>query len=154
MAVKKGMGSKSFIGKNKGLILQDTDGKDMNPEDYFFMDGTEAEAERIKKTGTIAPPYFNDVCGKPVDREDLVEVMNEVFNPKDHFLFYRCIEKEVYIVIFPLKFSEVSKETGALSGDCQKHAVSFVMEGSANVDTLRLKLQRIAKTMGYTRNRN
>ena len=153
MAAKK-TGSKAFAGKNKGIILKNVEGEDVDPMLYFHSDGSEAEKERIEKYGTIAPPYFNDVCGKPVDREDLIETFNEVFNPKDNFLFYRCVEKEVYIVIVPLKFADIGTETGALSGDHQKHAVSFVMEGSANVDTLKIKLQRMAGTMKYVRNRN
>ena len=152
MAAKKG--SKAFIGKTKSLILKNTSGEDMDPKDYFFSDSSEAEAARIEKSGSLAPSYFNDIVGKPVEREDLIEVFDEVFNPKDNFLFYRCVEKEVYVIMIPLKFSQVNKENGALSGDIQKHAISFVMEGSANVDTLKMKLKRIAASLDYTRNRN
>lgn len=156
--------TKVFEGAVKGILLKNVRGEDMPQADYFFLNESPEEEKRLalpenKKekewldSGMIAPPYFNQTCGKPVDREDLIEVFDRIFLPEDNFLFYRCNEKEVYIVIVPLKFADIGAETGASTGDYQKHSVSFVMEGSANVDTLKLKLQRMAGTMKYTKER-
>lgn len=92
----------------------------------------------------IVPPAFNATCGKPVDREDLLDIFNKIFDPKYSFLFYKTIDKEVYIIIVPLKNSiSVGASNESLDGDFQKHAISFISEGSVNGDTLKMKLRRI-----------
>ena len=134
--------------KEKGaIILQNTKGKDVDPINYFFSDGSDAEKEIVKKFGSIIPPYFNQACGKPVDREELIEVFDKIFDPEKDFLFYKTPDKEVYLVIVPLKYSEVDTEHGALPGDFQKHAISFVSEGSVNLETLKTKLKRVATSI-------
>jgi len=65
-------------------------------------------------------------------------------------LFYRQLDKEVYIIIIPLKYSmEVGEKQDSLDGDFQKHAISFLNEGSVNLDTLRLKLEKILNFVNY-----
>ena len=114
----------------QNIILKNTSGEDMKIEDYFY-------------NGKV-PPAFNATVGKPVDREDLVEIFNSVFDPQYDFLFYKTLDKEVYVVIVPLKNSlSVGKENESLDGDFQKHAISFISEGSVNGDTLKAKLRRI-----------
>lgn len=130
----------------KEIILQNVLGEDVDPKEYFFSDGTPAEEAR----GSIVPPYFNSVCGLPVTREELLEVFNKIFKPEDGFLFYKTQDKEVYVIIIPLRFSIVGEENNALSGDFQKHAISFIAEGSANPETLKLKLKMVAKFVKYT----
>ena len=111
-------------------VLKSTLGKEVKEEDYFF--------------GGEAPVWFNKVCGMAVEREDLLEVFNKIFSPNDGFLFYKATNKEVYIIIVPVKYSTVVKtENGSLDGDFQKHAISFINEGSVNLDTLKTKLKRI-----------
>ena len=113
-------------------ILRNTLGKEVPVADYFFG-------------GKIAPG-FEGTCGKPVDREDLLGVFNKVFKPEDNFLFYKAIDKEVYIIIPPIKYSTtVGDFNNSLEGDFQKHAISFINEGSVNLDTLKMKLGRIVK---------
>ena len=83
-------------------------------------------------------------CGKPVDREDLLEVFNKIFRPEDNVLFYKSIDKEVYLIIVPIKYSTTIGEfNNSSEGDFQKHAISFLTEGSVNIDTLKMKLRRI-----------
>lgn len=132
------------VKKAKPVILKDIHGNDVDESDYFFP-GEDGKSK--------APVGFNDVCGHPVQREDLIEVFNKVFDPKDGFLFYKALDKEVYIVIVPLKNAvSVSLENGSIAGDCQKHAMSFIMDGSVNLDTLKEKLKRInsPKFVKYT----
>ena len=94
------------------------------------------------------PPYFEEVCGRPVDREDMITVFNKIFNPKHGILFYKTRDKEVYIIIVPIKHSSiVGPEHNSIDGEFQKHAISFINEGSVNLDTLRNKLERVAKTI-------
>lgn len=133
---------KVFTGK---YVLKNVKGEDVKEEDYFYSDGSEQE----KKAGTLVPPYFNLSCGLPVDREDLLEVFNKIFKPEDNFLFYKTKDKEVYVVIIPIKYANIGIEMGSMSGDCQKHSISFIMEGSVNVETLKLKLKRVASYLGY-----
>lgn len=126
----------------KKAILKNVEGKDMKEEDYFF-----------KKTekGGKAPDYFNKVCGLPVDREDLLEVFNKVFDKKDNILFYKTTNKEVYVVIVPLKYSTtVVDSNDSIDGDFQKHALSFIKEGSVNTDTMKLKLKRIVPFIKFS----
>lgn len=116
--------------KKVSIVLKDTSGTEMKEEDYFF--------------GSEAPVWFNRTCGLPVEREDLLEVFNKIFSPNDHFLFYKCTNKEVYVIIVPLKHStNVSPDNDSMKGDFQKHAISFINEGSVNLDTLKTKLKRI-----------
>ena len=118
--------------KVKKTILKNTSGKEVPEADYFF--------------GGKAPSSFDKYCGKPVDREDLVAVFNKVFKPEDNFLFYKEVDKEVYLIIVPIKYSTtVGVEQNSLDGDFQKHAISFINEGSVNLDTLKQKLSRIPK---------
>ena len=116
------------------VILKNTQGVDMKEEDYFYGENGKGKAY----------PTFNKVCGLPVEREDLLEVFNKVFNPKDNILFYKTTNKEVYLIIVPLKYSKtVGKSNESIDGDAQKHAISFISEGSVNTTTLKSKLERI-----------
>ena len=120
------------------IILKNTLGEEVPQSDYFFSkDGSDA-----------APSYFHDSFGYAVDREDLLAVFNKVFKPKDGILFYKAKEKEVYLVIVPIKHSSsVGPSHNSVDGDFQKHALSFISEGSVNIDTLRNKLNRVASTI-------
>lgn len=132
--------------KKKSIILKNVLGEDMNEKDYFFSDGSKEEKER----GGLSPSYFNKTCGLPVDREDLLEVFNKIFKPEDNFLFYKTREAEVYVVIVPIKFaSTINVENNSISGDYQKHSISFIAEGSANPTTLKSKLQRVSSFVQY-----
>lgn len=130
------------VKKVSPVILKNTLGKEVKAEDYFYAEeGAEAEA----------PAGFIGSCGLPVDREDLIEIFNKVFKPEDGVLFYKARDKEVYIVIIPLKYSSsVSHENGSVTGDFQKHAISFLNEGSVNPDTLKMKLKRIIPFVKYS----
>lgn len=124
---KPGKASKK---EQKEIVLKNTAGQEVPLKDYFF--------------NGHQPIAFHEVCGYPVDREDLVEIFDRIFDPKYNFLFYKTRDKEVYIIIVPLKNStSVSAENESIDGDFQKHAISFVAEGSVNADTLRMKLRRI-----------
>src|SRR5690606_14570897 len=90
--------------------------------------------------------FFNKICGMPVDREELIEVFNQFFPKKKGFLFYKQRNAEVYLVIVPLKYATtISKANESRPGDFQRHAMSFINEGSVNIDSLKIKLGRIAK---------
>lgn len=120
------------------IVLKNTMGEDVPQSEYFYSpDGSDA-----------APHFFHDVCGYPVDREELLTVFNKVFKPKDGILFYKAKDKEVYLIIVPIKHSSVvGPAHNSVTGDFQKHALSFISEGSVNVDTLRTKLNRVASTI-------
>ena len=121
----------------KKIILKNTSGKKVPEADYFF--------------GGNAPTSFEGTCGAPVDREDLLTVFNKVFRPTDNFLFYKQKDKEVYLVIVPIKYSTtIGEYNNSIEGDFQKHAISFINEGSVNLDTLRMKLERIPKFVKYS----
>lgn len=124
--------------KKVKIVLRNTLGEEVPQTDYFFS-----------STGKdTAPAYFPDVCGLPVDREELVAVFNKIFKPKDGILFYKAKDKEVYIIIVPLKHSStVGLSHNSIDGEFQKHAISFITEGSVNLDTLRNKLTRVASTI-------
>lgn len=125
--IEKPKAEKKVVNK---VVLKNTLGKDVPEEDYFF--------------GGKIPSGFFGTCGKPVDREDLVEVFNKIFNPEDNFLFYKAADKEVYLIIVPIKCSTtIGESNNSVDGDFQKHAISFLTEGSVNLDTLKLKLRRI-----------
>lgn len=118
-------------------ILKNTSGKDVKEGDYFF--------------NNKIPTGFIGSCGKAVDREDLISVFNKVFKPEDNILFYKQLDKEVYIVIVPIKYSTtVGEFNNSIDGDFQKHTISFLNEGSVNVDTLRGKLERIKKFVKFS----
>ena len=111
-------------------------GKVVKNEDYFFKG--------------VVPAGFDMTCGKPVDREDLISLFYKVFKEKDDILFYRQLDKEVYLVIIPLKYAtEVGSSEDSIEGDFQKHAISFLTEGSVNLDTMKIKLERIKSFVKY-----
>jgi len=116
--------------KTEKVVLKNTAGEDVKVGDYFF--------------NGKPPVAFNQSCGLPVNREDLLDIFNKIFDPKYDFLFYKNIDKELYIVIIPLKHSiSVGAQNDSIDGDFQKHALSFLSEGSVNPDTMRMKLRRI-----------
>lgn len=122
--------------EKKTLVLKNVLGEEVEEKDYFF--------------GGKAPKYFEKVCGMPVEREDMIEVFNKIFNPKDNILFYKVFNKEVYLIIVPLKYSSsVGVENESLEGDFQKHAISFIGEGSVNLETLKEKLKKIVQFVEY-----
>lgn len=122
----------------KKIVIKNPAGEEVSQKDYFYS----------SKGEDSAPTWFEKVCGKPVDREDMITVFNKVFRPSDGMLFYKAPNKEVYIVIVPLKHSQIiGLEQDSVEGDCEKHAMSFINEGSVNLDTLRLKLNKIASTI-------
>ena len=129
--------------KKTKIILKNVLGEDVSEDDYFFK-----SKDKDGKIVGGAPSYFNRICGFPVDREDLIEVFNRVFDPKYGFLFYKTRDTEVYIVIVPIKHSDtIGSFNDSMAGDFQKHALSFINEGSVNLDSLRMKLEKIAKTI-------
>lgn len=134
--------------KKNQLILKDVDGADVDQADYFFprLEEETVNGKVLKPTKDTAPVYFNKICGYPVDREELIEVFNQFFPRRKGFLFYRQRDKEVYLIIVPLKYATtISRSNESRPGDFQRHALSFINEGSVNVDSLKLKLGRIAK---------
>lgn len=134
-AVKNEVETEPII-KKASVILKNTSGKLMEEKDYFF------EGEAF--------PGFQKACGFPVDREDLLDIFNKIFNKEDNILFYKTSNKEVYIIIIPLKYSStVGSENGSVKGDCQKHAISFIGEGSVNTETLKTKLKKIIPFIKY-----
>jgi hypothetical protein len=130
------------------IVLKDVDGDDVDQADYFYPrleDEKVSEKLTLKATDQTAPVYFNKTNGYPVDREELIETFLQFFPRKKGFLFYKMRDKEVYLVIVPLKYARtVSKSNESRPGDLQRHAMSFISEGSVNVDSLKLKLHRIA----------
>ena len=123
--------------KVKKSILFNVLGKEVPEEDYFFKG--------------VVPPGFSGTCGKPVEREDLIEVFHKVFKPSDNILFYKQLDKEVYIVIIPIRYStDIGDFNDSVEGDFQKHAISFLNEGSVNIDTMRQKLEKINKFVNYS----
>lgn len=124
--------------KKKKIVLKNTSGEEVNNKDYFFS----------SKGLDTAPSYFYEVCGYPVDREEMLVVFNRIFKPKDGILFYKTKDKEVYIIIVPLKHSSiVGSQHNSVEGEFQKHAISFISEGSVNLDTLKAKLTKVASTI-------
>ena len=134
------------------VVLQDIDGDDVDQADYFWPRlekekvGTPPNEKTLDPTDQTAPVYFNKICGYPVDREELKEVFLQYFPRAKGFLFYKAHDREVYLIIVPLKYATtISRANESRPGDFQRHALSFVAEGSVNVDSLKLKLARIAK---------
>lgn len=124
--------------KKVKIVLKNTLGEEVPQTEYFYS----------KSGKDSAPLFFTDSYGYPVDREDLLGVFNKVFKPKDGMLFYKARDKEVYIIIVPLKHSStVGTGHDSIDGEFQKHAISFISEGSVNLDTLRNKLMRVASTI-------
>jgi hypothetical protein len=133
--------------KNK-VILQDIDGDDVDQADYFYprLEKEKIGEKTFEATDQTAPIYFNKICGYPVDREELIDVFLQYFPRHKGFLFYKARDKEVYLVIVPLKYATtISRANESKPGDFQRHAMSFIAEGSVNIDSLKLKLARIAK---------
>jgi len=119
------------------VTLMNTSGKVVKKEDYFFEG--------------VVLPSFENTCGKAVDREDLLEVFNKVFKPEDNILFYRQLDKEVYIIIVPIKYStSIGENNNSITGDFQKHALSFLNEGQVNLESLRGKLEKIKNFVNYS----
>lgn len=122
---------------DKQLVIKNTRGEEVPEADYFF--------------GGKAPTGFEGSCGIPVEREDLLDVFNKVFKPSDNFLFYKQKDKEVYLVIVPIRYStNVGEYNNSIAGDFQKHAISFLNEGSVNLDTLKMKLKKIPGFCNFT----
>lgn len=121
---------------NIDVVLLDVDGNPVDQYEYFFPS---------EKTKNTAPKFFNKICGSPVRREELLKVFNNVFNKDKKFLFYKQDDKEVYLVIVPRKYANsIGVANESAPGDFQKHAISFLNEGSVNLDTLKMKLTKIA----------
>lgn len=135
------------------IILRDVDGDDVDQADYFWprlvkeVVGEKTPYERtLEPTTQTAPAGFNKWCGMPVDREELIEVFLQYFPRNKGFLFYKARDREVYLIIVPLKYAKtISAANESRPGDCQRHALSFIQEGSVNLDSLKLKLERVAK---------
>jgi len=124
--------------KKKSINLRNTLGEEVKEKDYFYA----------PKGGDTAPEYFNRECGQPVSREDILEVFHKIFKPSDNFLFYKVDDKELYVVIVPIKHAHtIGPDTDSIEGDFQKHALSFIQEGGMNLDTLRSKLLRVKSTI-------
>ena len=122
----------------KKIILRNTSLEDVDQKDYFFKN---------KETGNIetAPAFFNKICGTPVDQEELVTVFDSIFPKKKGFLFYKVQGKELYLVIVPLKYATtIGEQNDSIPGDFQKHAMSFIGEGSVGIESLKQKLTKIA----------
>lgn len=134
------------------VILKDVDGDDVDQSEYFWPRtekekiGTPPNERTLTESDQTAPVYFNKVCGLPVDRDELIEVFLQYFPRSKGFLFYKRRDQEVYLVIVPLKYATtISRANESRPGDFQRHALSFIAEGSVNVESLKLKLARIAK---------
>lgn len=125
--------------EKKKIILKNVSGKDIDPTDYFYSK---------KKGEDTSPDTFNKVSGYPVEREEMLEVFNRIFKPEKGLLFYKQYDKEVYVIIVPLKYAtSVGAHNDSIDGDHQRHAISFIGEGSVNMDTLRQKLTKVAATI-------
>ena len=92
------------------VVLQDIDGDDVDQGDYFWprleketINEKRPDEKVLLPTDQTAPVYFNKVIGYPVDREELKEVFLQFFPRAKGFLFYKARDREVYIVIVPLK---------------------------------------------------
>ena len=124
--------------KKNNVVLKNTAGEEVDQKNYFYS----------KKGEDTAPQFFIDKKAIPVDREDMIAVFNKIFKPKFGLLFYKEREKEVYLIIVPLKYSSIiGVDHDSLDGEFQAHAISFLSEGSVNIDTLRMKLTKVASTI-------
>ncbi len=134
--------------KKSQIILKDVDGDDVEQSDYFFprINDEKVDGKELKATDQTAPIFFNKICGMPVDRDELIDVFVQFFPRRKGFLFYKLRDKEVYLIIVPLKYATtISVSNESRPGDFQRHALSFISEGSVNTDSLKLKLSRVAK---------
>lgn len=120
--------------------IKNTKGEEVPVENYFFAPAGEKP---------IAPPFFNKSVGLPVDREDLIEIFNKIFKPEDNFVFLKSMNKEVYGVLIPLKFTKISNQEDSVLGEFQYHAISFVLDGSVNISKLISKLKEISTRIDY-----
>ncbi|MGI9142560.1 MAG: hypothetical protein ACR2IJ_05170 [Fluviibacter sp.] len=123
------------------FTLKNTAGKEVKDSDYFYS---------TTPAGYTPTANMKNVIGTPVAREDLVEMFDQIFDPKHGILFYKKIDTEVYIVIVPLKYStSVGRTHESVDGDFQKHAISVIADGSVNMDSFKLKLKRIIPFIKY-----
>lgn len=130
--------------KESQVVLKNVFGDDIDQADFFYNKDKDTGKEGNGK----APSHFNRVCGFPVEREDMLVIFNRIFKPQYNFLFYKVLDKEVYLVIVPLKHAHtIGGPNESLNGDFQKHAISFIGEGSVNLESLRMKLERVATTI-------
>lgn len=130
--------------KENKVVLKNVFGDDIDEADFFYNKDKDTGKEGNGK----APSHFNKVCGFPVEREDMLVIFNRIFKPQHNFLFYKVLDKEVYLVIVPLKHAHtIGGANESLNGDFQKHAISFIGEGSVNLESLRMKLERVATTI-------
>lgn len=137
--------------KKHQLVLKDVDGDDVEQAEYFWPRleketvGTPPNEKVLEPTDQTAPTYFNAVVGMPVDREELIETFLLYFPRKKGFLFYKMRDKEVYTIIVPLKYATtIGAQHESRPGDHQRHALSFIAEGSVNIESLKGKLERVA----------
>ncbi len=134
------------------IVLKDVDGDDVDQSEYFYpriqrevLNEKTINEKVLEPNDQTAPIYFNKSNGYPVDREELIEVFLQYFPRKKGFLFYKKRDSEVYVIIVPLKYAKtISASNESRPGDFQRHAMSFISEGSVNVDSLKGKLARIA----------
>jgi len=131
------------VTKSYDLKLFDTLGNHVDIEDYFYAPEGDEEIQ--------IPTYFGKVYGKPIDpdREDVLSVFHKVFKQEDKFLLYKAMDKELYSIFVPIKFSSLSPQNGSVNGDTQVHAMSFIAEGGVNPDSLEVVLNRIARSIAY-----
>jgi hypothetical protein len=123
------------------FVLKNTAGKEVKDSDYFYA---------TTPAGYTPTANMKNVIGTPVTREDLVEMFDQIFDPKHGILFYKKLDTEVYIVIVPLKYStSVGRTHESVDGDFQKHAISVIAEGSVNMDSFKMKLKRIIPFIKY-----
>jgi len=54
--------------KKSQIILATIDGTEVDPKSYFYA----PEGEEL-----LIPPYFNKMCGRPVNRDDLNDVFSK-----------------------------------------------------------------------------
>lgn len=150
VAVAAPVVAKPAVAKKKSLIkdvdsgeitLKNTLLEDVDAADYFY-----------NATGDGGKPFgsFHKVCGYPVDRADLLNTFHKVFKPEHGLLFYKDMKKELYLVIVPLnKAKYVNAMNESKDGDYQRHAISFINEGSANPDSLLKKLEMVKKFVSF-----
>lgn len=139
--------------KKNVVILKDVDGDDVDQAEYFWPRlvaekvGEKTPYERtLAPTKNTADPQFNKLVGMPVDREELIQAFVLFFPRAKGFLFYKARDKEVYTIIVPLKYAKtISAANESRPGDHQRHVLSFIQEGSVNVDSLKMKLERVAR---------
>lgn len=143
--IRKENEKKEKEAKKKSVVLKDVDGEEVDQKDYFFPDV-------VKGTTDTAPSYFNKVFGLPVEQEELLDVFNNAFRKDKKFLFYKVQGKEIYLIIIPLKYATtISKSNESTPGDFQKHAISFIGEGSVNIESLKMKLAKVANHSSIAR---